>query len=229
MTSLTTVDSTLIYKKPDSAQLLTEATMASDTASFIVITDAETLAFATSEMNAYAKRIKELDAMRKAITKPMDDAKKGVMALFKPAIERYTAAVGTLKDGIAAYQLEKQRIAAEANADAERKAAAEREALKAEAEKAETAEEREALMEVASAVVAVETKAEKPEGVTLVKRWKAKVDDKAAFVRYVSEHPEMLDCLDVNTSAINAFARQTAGSVKVDGLTVYQDVSVACR
>lgn len=106
MNNIVTTHATLAYEMPDSNVLARESASAYATAEFLVIDGEESLALATSEMNACNKRLKELDAVRKSITKPMDEAKKAVIALFNPVTEKYKATIDLYKTGISAYMAE---------------------------------------------------------------------------------------------------------------------------
>ena len=199
------VPRTVAYEVPNQADLLTEGEAAVNSANFMgvaIATEADCAA-ATAEMNACAKRLKELDALRKSITKPMDEAKKAVMALFNPVTEKYTQAVAIYKAGIADYQ---RRIEAEAMAAR----------LAAEA----------AASIVATPVVAAPKKIE---GATVRKKLKAEVTDLAAYLHYVADHPELHATISVKAAALDRFISATGGAVRVPGVAVHEETSIACR
>ena len=110
--TLLTETKTLAYQLPDQSALAAEGAAAKATASILVIDDQKSLEIATQEMTALAKRRKELEAARKAITGPLDQAKKSTMALFKPVIQDIDDAIAAIKDGIARYTVEQERLAA---------------------------------------------------------------------------------------------------------------------
>lgn len=199
------VPRTVAYEVPNQADLLTEGEAAVNSANFMgvaIATEADCAA-ATAEMNACAKRLKELDALRKSITKPMDEAKKAVMALFNPVTEKYTQAVAIYKAGIADYQ---RRIEAETMAAR----------LAAEA----------AASIVATPVVAAPKKIE---GATVRKKLKAEVTDLAAYLHYVADHPELHATISVKAAALDRFISATGGAVRVPGVAVHEETSIACR
>lgn len=66
-----------------------------------------------------------LDAARKKITKPLDDAKKAVMDLFRSPSEALIKAEGQIKSTMIAYSNEQERIRAEQERILREKAAAE--------------------------------------------------------------------------------------------------------
>lgn len=231
MTKIATTQTTLAYEMPDSNALARESSSAYATAEFLVIDSEVSLSLATSEMNACNKRLKELDAVRKSITKPMDEAKKAVMALFNPVTDKYKATIELYKSGIAAYMAEQERIAAEAKAKAEAEAAEQRKALELAAESTEDESEREALQTVAaSIVVSPDVKVvEKVKGATLKKKWKGEVVDLAAFLRYVADHPELHECVSVKQAALDRFISATGGAMQIPGVNANQEAIVACK
>lgn len=226
------VPRTVAYEVPNQADLLTEGEAAVNSANFMgvaIANDADCAA--TAEMNACAKRLKELDALRKSITKPMDEAKKAVMALFNPVTEKYTQAVAIYKAGIADYR---RRIEAEAMAArlaAEAAAAQQRQALEIAAQQSTDACEREALQEAAASIVATPVVAapKKIEGATVRKKLKAEVTDLAAYLHYVADHPELHATISVKAAALDRFISATGGAVRVPGVAVHEETSIACR
>ena len=226
------VPRTVAYEVPNQADLLTEGEAAVNSANFMgvaIATEADCAA-ATAEMNSCAKRLKELDALRKSITKPMDEAKKAVMALFNPVTEKYTQAVAIYKAGIADYQ---RRIEAEAMAArlaAEATAAQQRQALEIAAQQSTDACEREALQEAAASIIAAPVAvAAKVEGATVRKKLKAEVVDLAAFLRYAADHPELHGCISVKAGALDRYVAATGGAVEIAGVKVHEETTIACR
>jgi uncharacterized membrane protein YqiK len=76
-----------------------------------------------ANVKAFAKTV---DEQRKAITQPLDVAKKSVMALYNPAVDFLEDAEIILKAAMVKYVNEQERIAAESRRVAEVAAAAER-------------------------------------------------------------------------------------------------------
>lgn len=204
---------------PEQNQLLSEAAAAQNTASLIIIQNESDLQFATEQMNGMSKRVKELDTLRKSITAPLDQAKKNVMALFKPVTESYQTAIGQIKKEIGGYIAQK-----------EREAEAERKALEAKAKEAETPEQAEALQQAAATVTAAPVvKVEKTKGMSTTKVWKAEVKDAPAFLVYVATHPELLNCIEINVHAIERFVTATGGTVTLPGIELSQEIRVTSR
>ena len=238
---------------PTAEELDREVEIARNFADFLQIDNQEDLDRASDEMNAYAARVKELEAARKSLTKPIDDAKKRVMDRFRPAIDGLNEVVRTAKTSIAAYVEAEERKAAEARARAEAEAAAQRAELERQAAearaRAEAAEARqpegaapsaeatnaqieaETLEEAAALVVAapaVEAPA-KPKGASIRKVWKAKVVDLPAFIKYAAEHPEVHGCISVSEAALAKYIGATDGVITLPGVEAHQEASVAAR
>ena len=220
------------YQAPDAHDLLVEAFSAQNTAVMVCcIVDQESLELAKDEMNAMSKRVKELEAMRKSITAPLDTAKKGVMDLFRPPVDGYKTAIAQIKTAIADYLLKQEREAAEARAKAEAEAAAERKALEDKAKEAETPQQAEALQQAAALVVAdVPQKAvEKVGGMSTSKKWRAKVNDLPAFLRYVADHPELIECVEVKAAKLERYISATGGTIEIPGVEAHQEMIVSSR
>ena len=67
-------------------------------------------------------------------------------------------------------------------------------------------------------------------GVSNSTSWKAVVEDKKAFIRWLGQNPETWQHLvDVNQSALNAAARAHRENLKIPGVRVYPDVSLVTR
>lgn len=225
-----TTDTTLTIKTPDPIQLSTEGLAAKNTADLIVIMNDGDLQFATDQMNLMSKRVKELEAIRKSITSPLDAAKKNVLALFKPVTDNYQTSIGKIKSEIAKYTVQKEREASEARAKAELEAAEARKALEAKAKEAETPEQAEALQEAAALVTADPVaRIEKTKGLSTTKVWKAKVTDVPAFLVHVATHPELAQCVEINVHAIERFVSATGGTITIPGIELTQEVRVSSR
>ena len=208
------------YQAPDAHALLVEAFSAQNTAVMVCcIVDQESLELAKDEMNAMSKRVKELEAMRKSITAPLDTAKKGVMDLFRPPVDGYKTAIAQIKTAIADYLLKQEREAAEARAKAEAEAAAERKALEDKAKEAETPQQ----AEVPQKAV------EKVGGMSTSKKWWAKVNDLPAFLRYVADHPELIECVEVKAAKLERYISATGGTIEIPGVEAHQEMIVSSR
>ena len=203
-TDIITVDQTLTIRRPDARVLLEEAQAVRDRADFLIVDDDQGLAIASEDLAALSKRAKEIEAARKLFVKPLDDCKKEIQAVFKPAQNLYDEAIRIIKRGIADYTVEQERKAAEARAKAEAEAAA-------------------------LVVAAVPEKAAKPKGVSTSKKWRGKVTDLAAFLHYAADHPEVQACVEVKAGALDRIIAATGGAVEIPGVEAYQETIIASR
>ncbi len=131
-------------KTPDQDTLNNDAQIVLEVAETYVIDSPLMFAEAGEELKRIKAKSKELNDKRVAITKPLDDAKKAVMDLFRKPVEILSQAELVLKNSIVNYQEEQARIARleqQKQAEAQR---IEREALEAKARAAEEAARKEA-------------------------------------------------------------------------------------
>jgi len=227
---------TLTYNRPKASALTQSADRVLAVAKAIKVDSPEMAEIAASELVTIKTRAKDLDEERKSITKPMDDAKKAVMDIYKPAIERLGQAETALKDAISGYQKEQRRLADLAAAEAARKAREEAEKMAAKAEKLEAkgkAEDAEALRNVAAMTAAAPVTVSRPTklaGVSTRKVWKANVADRAAAIKAMADNPAYQHLLTIDESALTklAAAMKTPNS-PIPGVVFYEDSVVSAR
>lgn len=118
---------------PTSATLNVIGSQSFAIAESIVIDSPAMLEVAGAELITIKRKRNELDEKRKAITGPLDIAKKEIMELFRAPLDFLDSAETILKTGIGSYQNEQKRIAAEAQRKLDEEAAKERNRLAAEA------------------------------------------------------------------------------------------------
>jgi hypothetical protein len=189
---------------------------------------------AGGELKMVKAKQKELEAQRKAITVPLDDAKKSTMALFKPAEDILNQAEAVLKNSMLTYADQQERLRREQQALLDEAARIERERLAEASKAAEEAgnvEEAEALQATASMTTApvVAQSVEKVSGISTRTNWKAEVTDLLALVKFVAANPHMIDLLQVNTTTLNQHAKATKDNTKIDGVRVYSEQVLASR
>ena len=227
---------TLTYNRPKESVLTKSADRVLAVAQSIVIDSPEMADIAATELVSIKARAKELDEERKRITKPMDDAKKAVMDIYKPAIERLGQAETVLKNAITAYQREQNRLADLAAAEAARKAREEAEKMAAKAEKLEAKgrpEDAEALRNVAAMTAAAPVTASRPTklaGVSTRKVWKANVADRAAAIKAMADNPAYQHLLTIDESALNKLAAAMKNpNCPIAGVVFYEDSVISAR
>jgi hypothetical protein len=64
----------------------------------------------------------------------------------------------------------------------------------------------------------VESRVPKVSGVTMTTKWKARVTDKMALLKFVVAHPEYLHCVDENLPALNKLASSFKNTLAIDGV-----------
>lgn len=226
----------ITYNQPKESALTQSAERVLAIARSIVVDSNEMAEIAAAELVTIKGRAKELDEERKRITKPMDDAKKAVMDVYKPAIEKLNQAEAALKSTITTYQNEQRRLADLAAAEEARKAREEAEKLRAKAEKMEAkgkAEDAEALRNVADMTVAAPRAVAAPSklaGVSTRKVWKANVIDRAAAIKALADNPAYQHLLTIDESALNKLAAaMKSPNCPIAGVVFYEDSVISAR
>lgn len=92
---------------------------------------------ASEELRRLVARKKEIEELRLSLTRPIDEAKKRIMDLFRAPTDRLSEAEGMLRKGIVAYQVKEREEADRKRREAEATARAERERLEREQAAAE--------------------------------------------------------------------------------------------
>ena len=176
------------------------------------------------DLKAIKTKTKELDTLRKSLTKPLDESKKGIMAFFKRPLDLLNSAESAIKSAMVKWQQEQERIrrAEEARLAEEQRKEAERLArLAAAAEKrgddkkVEEFKGREAV--VKSAVPAVVSNVQPVSGITKVAVWKFRIVDANKIPRQY---------MIPNEVAIGQVARATKGSVQIEGVEIYSEETI---
>ena len=173
---------------------------------------------------------KALEDRRKEITKPLDDAKKSIMDLFRGPTDTIEKARNTAKAKITQYANMQERIAREERRKAEEKARAEAEkarkkveeyAEKGREDKAEEwankAEEREA------APIDAPPEKTKVSGVAMRTYYEAQVTNLPDFLKAVAEGKVPPSCVKIEQGALNKFVAQFKGAIEIDGVTIKVD------
>ena len=226
----------LTYSQPKASALTQSAERVLAVAKSISVDSNEMAEIAAAELTTIKGRVKELDEERKRITKPMDDAKKAVMDIYKPAIEKLGQAETILKAAITSFQNEQRRLADLAAAEEARKAREEAQKLAAKAEKLEAkgkTEDAEAMRNVAAMTVAAPVTVAAPTklaGVSSRKVWKASVTDRAAAIKAMADNPAYQHLLTIDESALNKLAAAMKNpNCPIAGVVFYEDSVISAR
>lgn len=103
----------------------------------VEIDSPEMFTAAGAELQAIKTRAKEIETLRLSITRPMDEAKKRVMDMFRAPLERLDQAEQVVRTAMLSFQHTEQERAARARREAEEAARIERERLEREQHEAE--------------------------------------------------------------------------------------------
>lgn len=212
------------------------------------ISDIDMLQAGANQLKEIKATEKQLEEMRVNLKKPFLDGGKEIDSFFKAPIEFCQKAERILKNKCLAFQQEQERQRREAEAEARRLAEIERqkieaeqrakaEALRKQAEQASAAEAealREQAAEVESTPVVVPVSTEiaeqtKVTGINSRVTHKARVTDLKAFLQAALNDDELLAMVSVDQSALNARARSAKTAMKVAGVEVYEDRTLAVR
>jgi len=128
----------------DIIAIQSEAGKAKTLAEAYEIDGPETYEMAGKDLQQIKARLKAVDEQRKSITRPLDEAKKAIMALFDAPTRFLQGAEGLLKQKMLAFSEEQERKQRELRAKLEEEARKERERLAAEAAAARAKAEEEA-------------------------------------------------------------------------------------
>jgi hypothetical protein len=124
---------------------------------------------------------------------------------------------------------EEMRLQAEADALARKK----EEQLRKKAEKLKTPELREQRLEeaeeVEAPVISVAPNVERVEGISVRKKWKAKVIDKKKFIEASLEHPNLLAFIQIDEPGLNKMAQATKGQVEYPGVSFFEESIMSSR
>ncbi len=204
------------------------------TAEALTIETAEQLEASSSLLTTIKRRQKEMTQLRLSITRPMDEAKKRVMGIFQPALDRIDAAERTIKRAVLIYTQEAERKRREEQARLDEEAAAERKRLQAMAETqrdeghtdlADVSQERAETVAVPT-VVSPPT----PTGPVHVRTtWSAEVVDLAELVKACAEGRVPLALLTPDMPSLNAMARTQKERFDIPGVRAVAEQGVAAR
>ena len=170
--------------------------------------------------------VKSIEDARKQVTKGLDEAKARAMEQQRNAQAPYLEAQQHLEGVLLAFDKAEQERVAREQAEAE----AQRAALENEAQRA--AEEGRiddaAALQVQRDTTGAVTKAHRAAGTQARRTWEGEVTDFDAFLKAVAENAMLpSNLLQVNQSALNAYARATDGKMNVPGVTFRQKASIA--
>lgn len=215
----------IIEITPEAQQLATKAeTMLKDYATFVVPNN-ETYVNASSVLKFIKTTATELDALRKSMTKPLDESKKRIMDFFRKPLNNLVMVENNIKKAMLTFQKEQERKRKEEEDRLLEQQRKDKEKLEKRADKAEekgNTEKAETLREEAeqkeSVVPTVAPMVEKVSGISTKKIWKFKIVDAKLIPR---------EYLMPNEKMIGEVGRATKGTLKIAGIEFYSDETIA--
>lgn len=173
-----------------------------------------------------------LEDLRKSMTRPIDDAKKNIMDIFKPQETKLAEAEKRIKSGVNAWNIEQERRRQQEEArlrDAQQKAQAKLEERAASAREKGQDNKADAILANIPPVPTVIAASAPPAGIGSRVTWHAEVTDMLALVRAVAAGQAPISYLEANTVALNAAARSMKDTMPVAGVRFYSKSDVTVR
>jgi hypothetical protein len=180
-------------------------------------------------------KIKEIDTLRKSMTKPLDESKKNIMALFQPAELKLAEAVTVVSRAMITWENEQEtkRREFERRAQAEAQKRAEEEALAMAIEVEATGDTELAEVIIAESVIAPPVKilstVPKINGTFSRETWSAEVTDIKALAIAVAAGQAPVESLQANMTFLNQMARSFRDSLKYPGVRAVSSRSITSR
>lgn len=191
---------------------------------------------AGEDLKAVKGLAKQIEADRKALTKPLDEQKKTIMDFYRPAETYLVQAESILKKGIARYTDEQERIKRQAQIEAARATDNARAQLTREATAAAAAgnHNHAAGLELAAAITTVavaEAPAAKIAGISSRKTYKGEVTNELALIQHILANPALaaMGIVKVDQAALNKYIQSTKGAVELPGVLIQADTTIASR
>lgn len=224
---------------PTSEELTNQAQSFLSVAEAYTIDSAEMVHIAAADLVQIKAKAKALEDQRKAITKPMDEAKAKIMDLFRQPVELLNKAERLIKAEMIRFDQEQEKIRREREEKLREQARIEREKIEAEARKAaeraakeaekgntqkaealqEHAMQKQMEAETVQAPIVVREQV-KVKGVSMKMRWKAEIIDASLIPR---------EYLVPNEKALNDVAQATKGALSIPGVRFYGVPEVSSR
>jgi DNA repair exonuclease SbcCD ATPase subunit len=214
---------------PEAEALAKETEIILNSYQGIVVKDNTALLAAGNELKTIKGKLSDLEALRKSLTRPLDETKRRIMDFFRIPQERLEKAEGTIKRAMLQFQQEQEAIRRKEEARLQELARKEEErkkaALDARAEKAaakgnlEKAEElRQQKEEVFVPAPVVNSSVAKVAGVATKQVWKFEISD-ANIIPKEYMIPDMVK--------IGAVVRATKGTLAIPGVEIYAEETIA--
>lgn len=219
---------------PETRELLVNATAMAQRAQHIVIDDMPGYEVAAVELSKIKASIKSIDEQRKAITKPIDDAKAQVMDYVRPFTTALTDAETLIKNAMVSFNERQDAERRRQEAIAAEEARKQQEKLLAKAEKLEEkgkVEQADTLRDEAYSVVAAPSAVVPPKSAGISTRYTygAEVIDLMALVQAVAAGTAPLQALQADSKFLNAQAKAFKEAFNFPGCKLTKAAGISAR
>lgn len=203
----------------------------------LTVTNQEDYDFAAGQLRTIKALATSVDDQRKTISQPLRAAVEAVNAMFRPFTEQLTEAERIVKNKMLAWRKvedQKREAALQAQLKEQREAAEkiERERLEAvEAGDDEAVAQAEVKAEMVAMTPLVAPAPVQSAGTSVRRSWKGEITDLAEFLAEAIKpgREQLLACVDIKQSDLNAIVRLAKGKITAPGLRVYEDHNMAVR
>ena len=218
----------LSIQSPDAGPMMA-AEFALAAAEARVIAAASEFNVAADDLKALKRQAADLEATRKSLVAPIDEARTRAQALFKPPLDYLAKAEAIIKRKMLDYQAAERRLAEEAaRREAERLRKLE-EAKAVRAEKRGDTERAEDLRSEAQDIFVPTRPATSVAGVSTREIWSAELTDIKALCAAVVSGAAPAELVQFNQTAGNRLATALKGSVSYPGVRFVATESMAVR
>lgn len=241
---MNTLPASVTLAPVDFAKLNTEANNVLSLSKEFIIESQDTYALAGEELIAVKTRIKVLEEKRSSITKPLTDAHKATMDLFRVPLGILEECKKYYEREMITFTNEQERLRAIEQKRLDDLARIEKERLEQEAKKLAAVaskatggaailikQQLEDLELQSRSVVAVTVENNSPvaQGNSVRKTWKAECTDILELAKFVIANPAYIKLLQVDQSVLNATAKAQQDSFAVGGCRAFQEASITSR
>lgn len=220
---------------PETRELLINATAMAQQAKHITIDDVPGYEVAAGELAKIKAAIKSIDEQRKAITKPLDDAKTQVMDYVRPFTTSLTDAEALIKGAMVRFNENQEAERRRQEAIAAEEARKQQEKLLAKAEKLEEkgkVEQADNLRDAAYSVVAAPSAVvpnAKVAGVSTRHTYGVEVVDLMALVQAVAAGTAPIQALQADTKFLGTQAKAFKEAFNFPGCKLTKTAGIASR
>ena len=216
----------LKIESPDNAPLLAAESAFAAAEARTITTAADATAVA-QDLKEIKHKAREIEAMRKSLVAPIDEARARIQAFFKPPLDFLQKAESALKGKLLAYQDAERRIAQEA---ARKEAERLRKLAEAKAKRAEKRGDVEAAEELREQPIIVPTAAPTAlEGTSVRVLWRAELVDIRELCRAIADGKAPADLVRFEQAAGNRLATALKDAADVPGVRFTREESMAVR